>query len=409
MGDPQNPQDSSDLSATAVNVGIGTLDEATLRGSVSNKWNKFGPDVAPAWVADMDFSIAPCISSVLREYADRGFYGYPVPTLIDDVKGAFATWWQTRFGLSIDPSQSIVLTEVVQAIHAVVSAFTQPNDGVLVLTPIYPPFLGVLEQQSRRLVEYRMILHDSKYRFDVESLRALIKKERPKILLLCNPHNPVGRVFTIEELRQLGELAVEFDMLILSDEIHADLVFSPHRHVPIATLGEDIARRTFVTSAVSKSFNLAGLRCAMLSFGSPELKDRFDAVFTPHTLGIPSVAGLLASLSAWTHGGDWLRSCVDQLRANRDLVMTRLTQQLPEVGCASIEGTYLAWLDFSAYSYDGFENIAERIRSEAKVALNEGPTFGTGLESYARLNIATSPERLVAMVDQLATALQVNR
>lgn len=377
------------------------LDPAKLRASVSNKWNKNAAAILPAWVADMDFAVAGPISDALKGYHDGQFFGYAVPTLGESVKDAYAKWWGSRYGLAVDPELTVILTEVVQAIHAVTYAFTEPDDGVLMLTPIYPPFLGVVEQQRRRLVEHRMTLVEGSYRFDAEAIRALIISERPKVLLLCNPHNPVGRVFTHAELRQLGDLAVEFDMVILADEIHADLVYEPNRHISIATINPEICARTITTTSASKSFNLAGLRCAVMSFGSQALKDRFDAVIPAHLLGIASIPGLLASRAAWTSGEPWLADCLAQLRANRDAVASTFARELPNVGCAAVEATYLQLLDFTGFPVADDGLVSTRIREEALVAMNDGPTFGVGLESFTRLNFGNSPKMLAEILERI--------
>ncbi len=385
------------------------LPPVVLRASASNKWNKHGLDVLPAWVADMDFAIATPIADALHEYQEAGFFGYAVHSLAGEVKEAFGTWWERRYGLAVNQELSVCLTEVVQALHAVTYAFSGPGEGVLVLTPIYPPFLDVVAQQRRCLVEHRMEVINGRYEFDPETLRALIVAERPRILMLCNPHNPVGRVFSVDELRLLGDLAVEFDMVILSDEIHADLVYEPYCHVSIATLSAEIASRTITASSASKSFNLAGLRCAVISFGSADLKERFDAVIPAHLLGMPSVPGLLASLAAWTHGSPWLADCLTHLARNRSLVRETFAKELPWVGCVPVEGTYLQWLDFSALRLGAGEVVSERLRSEARVALNEGPTFGAGLESYARLNFATSEMLLREILDRIVGWARLHR
>ena len=377
------------------------VDPAALRASVSNKWNKYGAPVLPAWVADMDFSVAPPITRALREYHDQGFFGYGTPALAESLKHAYVNWWGARHGLSVDPELTVILSVVLQAMDSVTLAFSEPGEGVLLLTPIYPPFLGVVEQQKRRLVEHRMVLSDGQYRVDVDALRALITVERPRILMLCNPHNPVGRVFSEGELRVLGELAVEFDMVILSDEIHADLVYAPNRHVSISALSPEIAARTITTTSTSKSFNLAGLRCALMSFGSEALKARFDAVIPAHLLGNASVPGILASVAAWTRGGPWLAECLVQLGRNRDLVKETLARELPMVGCVPIEATYLQLLDFSAFPLGPGETVSTRILDEALVAMNDGPTFGHGMESFARMNIATSPAVLTEILDRI--------
>jgi cysteine-S-conjugate beta-lyase len=375
-----------------------------LRETISQKWGKHARDVLPLWVADMDFPVAAPIAAALESYVNKGFFGYPLHSYYDDLAGAYCGWAARHYGVNVDPDLVCSLTEVVQGMHALVHVFTEPGDAVLLLTPIYPPFLGVLAEQQRRLVEYRMTVVDGRWSLDLTELRDLVARERPKMFMLCHPHNPVGRVFSADELAGIVAICEEFDVLVVSDEIHADLVFAPHTHVPFASVGGASARTVTITAA-SKSFNLAGLRCAVMAFGSMALKERFEKMFSSHILGVPPVAGILASITAWTTGDDWMAACLSHLDGNRRYAYEWL---LP-LGLVSadrapiIEATYLQWLDFSTVVPESEENVALRLVQEARVALNEGPTFGTGLERNARLNLGTSRSILTEALDRLET------
>ena len=288
--------------------------------------------------------------------------------------------------------------------HALVHVFTEPEDAVLLLTPIYPPFLTVLEEQRRRLIEYRMTVVDGRWSLDLEALRVMVERERPKMFMLCHPHNPLGRMFSALELAGITAICEEFEVLVVSDEIHADLVFAPFTHIPFASVAGASARTVTITSA-SKSFNLAGLRCAVMFFGSVALKERFDRVFSSHILGVPAVAGILAAITAWTEGDEWMAACLEHLDSNRTYAYERLlpldlvsAQRAP-----IIEATYLQWLDFSTLVPESEESVALLLRKEAKVALNEGPTFGTGLGRNARLNLGTSRAILTEALDRIET------
>jgi cysteine-S-conjugate beta-lyase len=377
---------------------------AALRETISLKWGKHDPDVLPLWVADMDFPVASPIAAALESYVNKGFYGYPLHSYYDDLANAYCGWAARHYDVKIDPELVCSLTEVVQGMHALVHVFTELEDAVLLLTPIYPPFLKVLTEQQRRLVEYRMTVVDGRWSFDLLELRDLVARERPKMLMLCHPHNPLGRVFSADELAEIAVLCEEFDVLVVSDEIHADLVFAPHTHVPFASVGGAAARTVTITAA-SKSFNLAGLRCAVMAFGSVALKEHFDKKFSSHILGVPSVAGILASITAWTEGDEWMADCLHYLDGNRRYAYERL---LP-LGLVSadrapiIEATYLQWLDFSSVLPETEENVALKLIQQAQVALNEGPTFGTGLERNARLNLATSRSVLTEALNRLET------
>ena len=380
------------------------VDEAALRGSLSSKWNRHDPDVLPAWVADMDFRVAPAIDAAVRSIADSGLHLYPRWSTYEDVKLAYAERSRNRWGVEVDPSLVLTVSEVVQAMQAATLAFSDPGDGVLILTPIYPPFLAVPRDQRRPLVEHQMVERDGTYTFDHEVLRAQVEAARPKVFLLCNPHNPVGRVFTHAELGALRDLVVEFDMICVADEIHSDLVFEPHRHISFASLGPDVAARTITLTSASKAFNLAGLRCAVMGFGSASLKERFEAVIPEAVLGKPSAMGMVATVAAWRESDDWLDACLAHLDGNRRYLLGEVARRLPMVGCPEPEGTYLAWLDFGrvvGVVGASADSVGERLRDEGRVALNEGQTFGAGLEAYARLNFATSRPILGRVLDRI--------
>jgi cysteine-S-conjugate beta-lyase len=375
-----------------------------LAETISLKWGKHGSDVLPLWVADMDFAVAPPIAAALESYVNKGFYGYPLHSYYDDLANSYCRWAARHYGAEVDPDVVCSLTEVVQGMHALVNVFTAPDDAILLLTPIYPPFLGVLKEQQRRLIEYRMTVVEGRWSLDLATLRDLVKRERPKMFMLCHPHNPLGRVFSADELAGIVAICEEFDVLVVSDEIHGDLVFAPHAHVPFTSIA-GASDRTITITAASKSFNLAGLRCAVMVFGSVTLKDRFHRVFSSHILGVPSVAGMLATITAWTEGDEWMADCLSHLDGNRRYAYERL---LP-LGLVSadrapiVEATYLQWLDFSTLVPESEENVALRLVQQAKVALNEGPTFGTGLERNARLNLGTSRSILTEALHRIET------
>ncbi len=375
-----------------------------LAETISLKWRKHAPDVLPLWVADMDFPVASPIAAALESYVNKGFYGYPLHSYYRDLAESYCGWASRHYGFEIDSDLVCSLTEVVQGMHALVHVFTAPEDGILLLTPIYPPFLGVLKEQQRRLIEYRMAVVDGRWSLDLEALRALVERDHPKMFMLCHPHNPLGRVFSADELAGIAAICEEFDVLVVSDEIHADLVFAPYKHTPFASVAGASARTITITAA-SKSFNLAGLRCAVMAFGSAELKDRFDTIFSSHILGVPSVAGMLATITAWTQGDEWMADCLNYLDGNRRYAYERLLPlNLVNADRAPIiEATYLQWLDFSNLVSESEENVALLLCQQAKVALNEGPTFGTGLARNARLNLGTSRSILTEALDRIET------
>ena len=309
---------------------------------------------------------------------------------------AFERWMSRRYGWTPAAGLTIATADVVQALVATLVAYSAPDDGVIVQTPIYPPFLRVVEATGRRLVENPLHLA-ARYTIDVDGLRDVAKRAR--VLLLCNPHNPTGRVLEREELEQIAAAAKENDLTIVSDEIHADLTFPHAKHIPMETIA---AERTVTLTSATKSFNIPGTRTAVTHFGTKELKERFDAAIPEHLLGRPSRFGVDATIAAWTDAEEWLAEVMGYLEANRDTV-TRWAASRPKIGYRVPEGTYLAWLDcrelkLPSTPYDFF-------LESARVALGNGPDFGMAGEGHVRLNFATSTEILEEILARMSHAL----
>jgi cystathionine beta-lyase len=377
------------------------LREPVLRQRSGEKWQEYGPDVLPLWVADMDFEIADPIRRRLQRALDVGDLGYPLhprPTRIPDLA---AERMRTRFGYDVPRAQIELVSEVVQAMHVALVQLTQPGDGAIVQTPIYPPFLGAVREHGRDFLENRLRVGARGYEIDFDSLRELAARAR--VLLLCNPHNPSGRAFRRDELVEIAAIARERDLLVLSDEIHADLVFPGARHVPFASLSPDAASRTVTFYAASKAFNIAGLRCAVAIFGTPELKRRFNA-FPRHLRGGLSGPGMLATEAAWDHADPWLADALAYLRANRDFVADFVQRELPGIVHFAPEATYLAWLDCRALALEPSPH--QFFLERARVALSEGPNFGEAGRGFVRLNFGTSRAILTRALEAMAKSLR---
>lgn len=379
------------------------LSHESLRSRRGAKWNYYPADVMPAWVADMDYLVAPAVQEAIAQIVETGDYGYPWRKDDATLASAFADRMRERFGWEVDPERVHPVTECVQCMFSTVMTFSEPGDGVLIHTPIYPPFLGTVEKTGRRLVEVPLADNGTRYVLDVEATRAAID-DRTRVLMLCNPHNPTGRVFTREELTALGALAVERDLIILSDEIHADLTFPGSQHIPIASLGPEIAARTITITSATKAFNIAGLRAAVMHFGSPELQERHRAAVPDYLMGQISVLGTDATVAAWRQAQPWLDDVMAKLRQNRDYVTDFLAREMPRVHHYRPEATYLAWLDCRALDLPGGPH--QFFLNEAKVGLNDGGTFGTPGVPCVRLNFATCDEVLHGVLDRMAAAVQ---
>jgi cysteine-S-conjugate beta-lyase len=372
------------------------LDLAELHGRKGAKWSKYPAEILPAWVADMDFPLAPCIETALIHAVRRGDVGYPpMNTALAD---AFVARAKTRWNWTIAAERVHLMPDVVQAIEVLIDRFSASGDGILVTTPVYPPFLNVTDGLHRRIVESPLRPDGS---LDADNLKAVFAKERPRIVLLCSPHNPMGRVFRRHELELITSLALEHHALIISDEIHADLVFPGFAHIPTASLSQEVAAATITVTSASKPFNIAGLRCAQVISGSAELHARVagHADFAKEPVGTLAIA---ATLAAWTPQGDeWLTACLVQIEANMRRVAAWAA--IHNIGFKLPEATYLAWLDFRSVELG--PQPQQWLLHHAHVALSPGTDFGRPGHGFARLNVATSPVILDLILGRISDAL----
>jgi cystathionine beta-lyase len=378
------------------------LDLRVLENRRSEKWHTYPRDVLPAWVAEMDFPVAAPIQDELRRFADQADVGYPIGLPETGLPQVFAARMHERFDWSPDPARVEILSEVVQGMYLALEAFAEPGQGAIVQTPIYPPFLLSVRETRRRLVENRLVPKDARLEIDFDGLAAAVDTDT-RVFLFCNPHNPSGRVFSRSELERLAEVVLEHDLIVVTDEIHGDLLFDGRRHIPFASLGSEVAERTVTLTSPSKAFNIPGLRCAVAHFGSEDLQRRFNTVLPRHIRGGIGLFGLYASMAAWQWSQPWLDEVVPYLEANRDFAARALAERIPEIRFYAPEATYLAWMDCSALELDG--SPAAHFLARGRVALSEGRAFGPGWQDHARLNFATSRPILTEVIDRMAKAL----
>jgi cystathionine beta-lyase len=348
------------------------------------------------------------VAEALAELIASGDLGYPwlgEPDQPNEVAVAFCEWAGRRYDWSIDAGAVVVTVDVLQPLTAMVELCSSPGDGVIIQTPIYPPFLRTLELTGRTLIDNPLGPAAQGSPLDVDGLLAAVAAHpSPRVLLLCNPHNPTGRVFDADEREAIARVVAERDLLLISDEVWADLTHPGHRHVPMATVDEEVASRTITISSASKAFNLAGLRCAVAHIGSATLQARLDAL-PPHTLGAVGSPGAEAAVACWTEGHDWLAVTRSFLTDRRDQLAKRVAEDLPGVGLQAPDATYLAWLDLSAL--DLGDEPQEWLLQRARVGLSPGGDFGPGGQGFVRLNTATSAEMLDRLVDRMVEALAV--
>ena len=368
------------------------------------KWNRT-PVAIAAWVADMDFAPAPEVTAALTRAIATGDLGYPDWRSIVGESGAtdaFVDRCAARYGWHIDAADTREFNDVVQAIQVVLHTCTSPGDGVVVHTPAYPPFLNSVEATGCRLVPIPAQRAESSptgWSFDYDALDATLRAQPAKVLLLCHPHNPTGHVFQESELQVLAALGERHDLLIISDEIHADLTYAPLIHRPMALFAPD---RTVSIHAASKAFNLAGMRYAIAHFGSQVARAAADAL-PEHLLGATNLMGAVAVEAAWREGDQWLAAVVAHLDRQRLLLADLLAEHLPNIRYAPPAATYLAWLDCREIEGLGDEPSIKFL--EHGVRLSEGPNFGSEGIGFARLNFATSSTMLREIVQRMAAAV----
>ncbi|MGA8259179.1 MAG: PatB family C-S lyase [Arenicellales bacterium] len=377
------------------------LDIAELRRRRGKKWSTYGPDVLPAWIADMDFPVAPAIQRRLQEVLDHGDLGYPEDAQAGRLKELLVRRCEERFGWSVAPARLEPIIDVVQGLQMCLEMFTHPGEGAAMLSPIYPPFLSTTRSMGRRTDCHRLMPGAGGFEIDWDRLESTIAADT-RLLLLCNPHNPTGRVFTRDELTQLAELASRHELIVISDEIHSDLVFDGHTHIPFASLGPEIEERSITLLSSSKAFNIAGLRGAMMVFGSDRLHAAYRA--GPRFIrGGMSSLGMHATEVAWSECDEWLAALMAYLQLNRDLIQRFLESQLPDIHFLPPQATYLAWLDCRSLGLG--DGLWQTVLDKGKLALGDGRDFGPGGEECLRLNFATSKDLLRQALERLRRAV----
>lgn len=386
---------------------IEDLDPDFLRARLSAKWSSFAAPVLPSNPAEMDFGVAPAIQAAMQRVVSQQQYGYSTrgpgsPSVL--LAESFARRMQDKFGWAgADPSRVMVVNDLIQAVMASILAFSEPGEGVALQVPSYPAFLGIIAQSGRSPVLNPMRDTGSRYEIDGEQFCA-VTDEKTRVLLLCLPQNPTGRVFPREELAPVVEHAIARDMIIVADEIHADLLLDGREHIPFARMFPEAAERTITLYSATKSFNIPGLRTAIMHFGSADLMARFQSRVPPMLLGTPASPGTFATLAAWEQSEQWCQMLIPALEANRDHMLARLAQELPEVTMYLPEATYLAWADFSRVPM----NVVpyEKLLNDARVAGGDGRNFGPHYERFVRLNFATSRAILDEKLDRIVQAVQ---
>jgi len=362
----------------------------------------FGTDkVLPMWVADQDLATPDFIVQALQKRLTHPILGY---TLMSDCLSQAIIDWQAQYHYAVQASEIVYTHNVANGFHLAVQAFTEPGDAVLVQTPVYPPFLKAAPSNQRKTVTAPLQWQDGNYHIDFEALESVIVEQQVKLLLFCHPQNPSGRVWQKSELLKLAELCLKHQIWVVSDEIHADMTFAPHQHVPMASLSPEIAQNTITLSSPGKTFNLGGLQTGYAVIANSKLRRRYIQACQAVSILEPNLMANIAMEAAYTPKGKTYRDeLVAFLQSNIQRVTEFFQQHYPQVGVAQPQASFLIWLDFSAL-FSEQTALKSWLINEAGLGLNDGETFGKNGTGFMRMNIAVSPNQLQQALSQLETA-----
>lgn len=378
------------------------------KNTYSEKWDGVShlfqkPDLLPLWVADMDFrSPQPIIDAIIRR-AEHGIYGYSItpPEYYD----ATINWYKRRHGWILDKKWFFYTPGVIPAINFTIQAFSEPRDKVILQNPAYPPFFFAIKNNERRKSLNSLSLNNGRYTMDFDDLEKKVKDPLAKILILCNPHNPTGRVWTREELTRVGEICLENNILVLADEIHCDLIYPGHKHAPFASISDEFAQNSITCTSISKTFNLPGLKLSNIFIPNPNLRVKFNNIIQGTGVKEPNCFTSTALIAAYDKCEDWLDELMIYVKNNLEFLKAFVKENIPGVKVTEPEGTYLVWLDFRELIPDSKE-LTRILFDVAKVALFEGFLFGKGGSGFERLNLACPRSILEEALERIAEAVK---
>lgn len=355
----------------------------------SAKWSEmnknFGTNnLLPMWVADMDFLTAPCVMEALKDRLEQGIFGYT--TRPSSYNESIVNWLDNRFSWKINQEWLMFSPAVITSISLLIQNLTQKNDKIMIQEPVYSPFHNIVESNERSLVISPLVkLDDGSYVMDYEDIEAKIKDV--KVFILCNPHNPVGRVWTREELTRLGEICLKHNVLIISDEIHSDIILKNHKHTPFASISKEFSENTITCMAPTKTFNLAGLQSSFLVISNPYYYEVMDKAFSILDIKRNNAFSLVATEAAYNYGEDWLYELIKYIEDNVDFAIDYIKNHMPQLKVKKPEGTYLLWVDFSNLNVDK-KDLKNALINKGRIALSDGSSFGIGGDGYYRINLA---------------------
>lgn len=373
------------------------------RGTNSVKWDETAPGELPMWVADMDFAVAPKIREALAARVEHGIFGYADVT--DAWYNAYRGWWSRRHGLDIERDWLIFCTGVVPAISSIVRKLTTPNENVVIQTPVYNIFFNSIVNNGCRVLESPLVYEGGEYHIDFDDLERCLADPQTTLMILCNPHNPIGKIWDRETLHRIGELCARHHVTVISDEIHCDLTAPGREYVPFASVSEQCRRISISCMAPTKTFNIAGLQTAAVMVPDPQLRHRVWRGLNTDEVAEPNVFAIEAAVAAFEHGADWLDELRAYIQVNRETVDEYLKANIPALHLVPSEATYLLWLDCAAVTQDSAA-LADLIRRETGLFLSNGRQYGESGRTFLRMNIACPKTTLLDGLDRLRRAIE---
>jgi cysteine-S-conjugate beta-lyase len=375
----------------------------------SVKWSFPAEDVIPMCIADMDFQVSPAIVEAMNRKAQHGIYGYT--TFSDRYFESVISWWKRRFQMGIEKEWISFSPGIIPGINVLLSVLTEPGDGVIIQDPVYYPFYSTIENHGCSVMKNTLLYEDGVYSIDFDDLEEKARHPRTKLLILCSPHNPVGRVWTREELMKIGSIAKRHGLWIISDEMHGDLVYKGYEHVPLFKGDESLVERSILCAAPSKTFNIAGLQTSILLIPNKDLRDKYNEKLTGYGLMRPNVFGIEGTIAAYEEGEPWLNELLMVLEENKQYVLNYLEQHLPELKGITPQATHLIWMDCTELGMTG-EELCTFFLEKARVKFDEGFKFGQSGHTFVRMNIACPKERIDLALRRIHEAIleyRVNR
>lgn len=379
------------------------------RGTHASKWDNIAKlsgimaaDAIPMWVADMDFAAPPGVTAALAAEIERGIHGYYADTGTWAV--ALAGWMARRHDLKIDPAWVSPTPGIVSGLGLILQAVTAPGDEVVVFPPVYHAFRRIILANDRRILDAQLVETNGRYAMDLDALKAKLSP-RTKIVFFCSPHNPGGTVWSTGEIRELAMFCAAHDLILVSDEIHCDLVFSGAKHTPTLTAAPEIKDRLITCLAATKTFNLAGAHVGACVTSNAALKQKLDARIVASSLASYNAFGMISTEAAWRTGEAWIDALLPYLEANRDLFDQRIQAAAPGARSMHLDATYLAWVDFSGTGLSAAD-VAARVAQRARIFASPGPQFGPGGDTWLRFNFATPRPILEEAIGRLEDAFK---